>query len=346
MPTSEIIHSIVITEFDLIDGPVAKAFFPTKLDGELLKFIAKKSFAALYEADEPAQTVTLVDYATYDLKGLDHPFSWEEESRRGKVGEGAISILFEEKYDLILYKYRHDFQVHIKKFITEYLLNKNQHADQDKMNKLVEKLFNEISDRLLRLANDELNTVEPSEAFPEESLPTKFTSYTAKVIVIGDPSVGKSSMILQYTNKAFKRSYIPTIGANITGKKMIYQDKIVELVLWDLAGQSKFNRLRDQFYLGSLAAILVFDLTKLDTFMNINKWYDDLKRALKDFNDLKIILCGNKADLKENIKIPNNIIEKRAKEWNVPYFEASALTGQNVDRIFEEIVRLIFQPTQ
>jgi small GTP-binding protein len=346
MSTSEIIHSIVITEFDLIDGPVAKAFFPLKMDEDLLKFIAKKSFAALYEADEPSQTVTLVDFASYDLKGLAHPFSWEEEARRGKVGEGAISILFEEKYDLILYKYRHDFQIHIKKFITEYLLNKNQHADRDTMNKLVEKLYNEISDRLLRLANDELNSVESNNAFPEDIAPGKYTSYTAKVIVIGDPSVGKSSMILQYTNKAFKRSYIPTIGANITGKKMVYQDKIVELVIWDLAGQAKFNRLRDQFYLGSLAAILVFDLTKLDTFMNINKWYDDLKRALRDFRDLKLILCGNKADLKDQIKIPNNIIEKRAKEWNIPYFDASALTGQNVDRIFEEIVRLIFQPSE
>ncbi len=145
-------------------------------------------------------------------------------------------------------------------------------------------------------------------------------------------------MVLQFTDKAFRRSYIPTIGANITEKSIIFHDTEFQMILWDLAGQSKFQKIRSLYYNGAQCVIIVFDLTKPESFENIKNWYSDIKSNFNNFNELEVVLCGNKSDLNEEIQISEEKALNLATQLNIDYLETSALNGKNIDKIFDNMI--------
>ncbi len=156
-----------------------------------------------------------------------------------------------------------------------------------------------------------------------------------KVVVIGDGSVGKTTLILKYTEKRFRESYIPTIGVQWTVKNIEYKEYTVSLILWDIAGQDKFKLMRSNFYEGSDAVIIVFDVTSLISFDHAENW---LKEVQQYCENVPYILLGNKIDLVEERTVTQEMIEKVTQKYKFPYFETSAKTGENVIDMFNAVI--------
>jgi len=202
----------------------------------------------------------------------------------------------------------------------------------------LKKFYKKIQEFLLKLASQELQFIDDSKQFPITQEQKKEAEFAFKTIIIGDPGVGKTSMILQFTDKAFRRSYIPTIGANITEKIVYLHDTTFQMILWDLAGQSKFQKIRSLYYNGAQCVIIVFDLTKPDSFENIKNWYSDVKSNFSNFKDIEIVMCGNKCDLTDEIQISQEKAMSLANELNIGYLETSARIGKNIDKIFNDMI--------
>eukprot|EP01016_Furgasonia_blochmanni_P050153 TRINITY_DN7703_c0_g1_i4.p1 TRINITY_DN7703_c0_g1~~TRINITY_DN7703_c0_g1_i4.p1 ORF type:complete len:277 (-),score=17.77 TRINITY_DN7703_c0_g1_i4:61-891(-) len=127
----------------------------------------------------------------------------------------------------------------------------------------------------------------------------------------------------------------PTVGIDFTPRTLQLEDRVVRLQLWDTAGQERFRSLIPGYIRDSSVAIIVFDVTKKETFVNVNKWYEDV-RQLRG-SDIVIALIGNKTDQKEAREVTTEEGEKRAKELDVIFVECSAKDGANVQQVFKNI---------
>ncbi|MFX1392350.1 MAG: Rab family GTPase [Promethearchaeota archaeon] len=165
-----------------------------------------------------------------------------------------------------------------------------------------------------------------------------------KVIVIGDPSVGKTSLLTKFSTKKFNTQYIPTVGVNIVKEQLEIasnNDKIlVNLMLWDVAGQPQFYMLHKPYFNGADGMMLVFDITRSSTFSNVKNWYNTAVKY--GLSGIPRILIGNKIDLKEERKIVQPHADHLSDELNAQYFETSALTGVNVKSIFSDIATKVY----
>ncbi|NVM55186.1 MAG: GTP-binding protein [Candidatus Helarchaeota archaeon] len=165
-------------------------------------------------------------------------------------------------------------------------------------------------------------------------------TFQYKVIVAGDGGVGKTTLILKYTEKRFRESYIPTIGVQWTIKELEYQGSSIKMVLWDIAGQEEFKSMRTNFYDGSNAAIIVFDVTDLISFDHVENW---LREVQQYCGKIPFILLGNKIDLTEERKVPLEMLKSIALRLDIPYFETSAKTGESVIDMFNAVLERIRQ---
>ena len=163
-------------------------------------------------------------------------------------------------------------------------------------------------------------------------------TYQYKIIVAGDGGVGKTTLILKYTEKRFRESYIPTIGVQWTVKNVQIGEDAYKLILWDVAGQDKFRSMRANFYEGSQAAIIVFDVTNPISFDHVENWIQEVQ---ENCGKIPYIILGNKIDLVERRRIFPETLEPLLKRMNLPYFETSAKTGENVINMFTEVVQSI-----
>jgi len=164
-----------------------------------------------------------------------------------------------------------------------------------------------------------------------------------KVIVIGDPAVGKTSLLTKFAKNMFEEKYLPTVGVSILKETIELEDKdaTVTLMFWDIAGQPQFYMLHRPYYNGADGIILVFDITRSSTFSNINNWYSSAVKY--GLSGVPRILIGNKVDLKDERKIILPMAEHLSEKLNAPYFETSALTGENVKVVFQKIAELVFK---
>ncbi len=165
-----------------------------------------------------------------------------------------------------------------------------------------------------------------------------------KILVIGDPSIGKTSLLTKFTTNKFTKQYIPTVGVNIVKEQLdleVQEGKtVVSLMMWDIAGQPQFYMLHKPYFNGADGIILVFDITRSSSFSNVNNWYNtSVKYGL---SSIPRILVGNKIDLKDERKIIQPMAKHLGDKINAPYFETSALTGDNVKLIFEKIAELVY----
>ncbi len=169
--------------------------------------------------------------------------------------------------------------------------------------------------------------------------------YVFKIVVLGDAAVGKTSLINQYIEKSFKEDYKPTLGANIIRKDVTMPNikAKVRLILWDLAGQEKYNVIRSMYFQGCVGAMLVFDLTRLSTFEAIeSKWLKDFIKYVK--KEGSYILIGNKSDLKDQRAISVDDGKKYADTIKAcEYVETSAKHNENVEKGFITLVREILK---
>ncbi|MFX0076451.1 MAG: Rab family GTPase [Candidatus Hermodarchaeota archaeon] len=164
-----------------------------------------------------------------------------------------------------------------------------------------------------------------------------------KVIVIGDPAVGKTSLLTKFATNQFEEKYLPTVGVSILKETIELEDKdaTVNLMFWDIAGQPQFYMLHRPYFNGADGILLVFDTTRSSTFSNVNNWYSSAVKY--GLSGVPRILIGNKIDLKDERKIILPMAEHLSEKLNAPYFETSALTGENVKIVFHKIAELVYK---
>jgi small GTP-binding protein len=161
-----------------------------------------------------------------------------------------------------------------------------------------------------------------------------------KVIFLGDPAVGKTSLIKKYIDKNYEERYLPTIGVSITKKQVEYAGKKFTIMFWDIAGQPQFYLLHKVYYNGANGAVLIFDLTRSHTLMNLKNWYSELVKY--QLQNIPIVIVGNKSDLQGKSVIEPQI-NHLAEQLGVSHtFMTSAKTGDNVEEIFKTIAELIY----
>jgi small GTP-binding protein len=163
--------------------------------------------------------------------------------------------------------------------------------------------------------------------------------YLLKYIIIGDAAVGKSNLLLRFSQDGFKSEYQLTIGVEFGAKNLDIDNKKYRLQIWDTAGQENYRSITRAYYKNSVCAILVYDITNRDSFEHISSWVEDcLAQSPKT---VFMVLVGNKSDLSEKRKVSIEEGQQMAKNNNMIFFEASAKTGDNVDKIFEESAKEI-----
>jgi len=165
--------------------------------------------------------------------------------------------------------------------------------------------------------------------------------YIFKIVIIGDAAVGKTSLINRFVGAKFKEDYRPTLGANLLRQNVEIEvdakQFLCTLVIWDIAGQSRFELIRSLYFKGSVAGCLVYDCTRPTTFENIkNIWLNEL--LINTGSTLSFVLIGNKIDLKDSQSVLKEEGMELAQEINATEFiETSAKTGENVIHAFKSL---------
>jgi Ras-related protein Rab-5C len=163
----------------------------------------------------------------------------------------------------------------------------------------------------------------------------KSGEYAFKLVLGGDGAVGKTSMVHRYVENEFASDYKSTIGTSIMKKECKFKEleSAVRFVIWDLAGQAQFKRVRQSYLANAEAGILVYDVTNRSSFENIeNNWYVEIKKASPN---IALILVGNKIDLVSERVVSRDEGEGLAQKLRVTYFETSAKTGENINDAFK-----------
>jgi len=162
-----------------------------------------------------------------------------------------------------------------------------------------------------------------------------------KILLLGDPMVGKTCFLMRYTDNNFVENSITTVGLDYKIKFVKLQnEKILKLQLWDTAGQDKFKSITQNYYKGAHGIILMYDITCIRSFNNIRNWIISIKNS-SDVN-VKILLIGNKIDCTDLREVPKQDGEKLAKEYNIIFFEVSAKTNTNIDDAILQICSTIY----
>ena len=172
-----------------------------------------------------------------------------------------------------------------------------------------------------------------------------------KIVLLGEGAVGKTALRHRYLGQSFKADYSMTIGADFAVKRVELDGSEVVAQIWDLAGQVRFQTVRELYYQGSAGALIVFDITRPDTFQKVPNWIDELIKNNKS-NKSKVvpmILIGNKGDLRETSS--ETILRETAEQYatdlsnwaelGVTYIETSAKHGKNVEEAFIALLRNI-----
>ena len=157
-----------------------------------------------------------------------------------------------------------------------------------------------------------------------------------KLVMIGDSGVGKTNILSRYINNEFSSITKATVGVEFFSTIIKKNNKLIKLQIWDTAGQERYKSITSAYYKGAKGAFVVYDITKMKTFKNLDKWITELKANGNE--DIYIILIGNKLDLEKNREVMTNDVKRKAEELKVGYFETSALDGSNIEHAFDVIV--------
>ncbi len=167
--------------------------------------------------------------------------------------------------------------------------------------------------------------------------------YHYKVLLIGPWGAGKTSLIRKYVEEKFTEDYLPTIGASVMVKEIIYNvqgaDVQVSLTIWDIAAQDTFKLMRSVFYAGAYGAFIVADLSRIQSFEQAQEWAEDLRVKVPE---CPIIFLANKSDL-EYFLDDKFIQEIADKMGAVKLFKTSALNGENVQEAFRYLTSIMIK---
>ena len=168
--------------------------------------------------------------------------------------------------------------------------------------------------------------------------------YLFKIIVLGDCAVGKSNILSKYNKNIFNKSSKSTIGVELITKFYKFENKIIKVNIWDTAGQERFTSMITTYYKGAKGALLVYDITRRNTFNNIDNWLKELVSINSE--RISIVLIGNKSDLTLLRKVSKNEAQLKADKYGIKFYETSALDSYNIKFAFEDLIKDIFYKTK
>jgi small GTP-binding protein len=190
----------------------------------------------------------------------------------------------------------------------------------------------------LNTDDPELDIVDDKEDFIAKSQMDikNLEVFEFKIILVGDPGVGKTSIMTKFVSNEFQNTYLSTIGVEFKSKEIhINNNTCARLKIWDTCGQEKFRAITRQYFKNSEGVFVVFDLTNKETIKKLDIWMKDIKDNID--NDYFIFLIGNKSDVKDR----DLTIAEEAKQFainkKINYYEVSAKTGSGIYNIFEKM---------
>ncbi|MHA1376943.1 MAG: Rab family GTPase [Candidatus Helarchaeota archaeon] len=316
-------------------GPECKFDYPEKyFDLYKLNIIPIKTTTVLTgEEGRVPEKLSIIPFTKYEILAIVHYFEVENSSSRGGVIDSNITVLFNEKYSSIIYKYSEQFEPLLKE-LAKKINQCEQINNQLKIRNLLEEMYSTLLKNLASLRDAEKKAI--------NRIRDEKPHYRAKVVVIGDAGVGKTTMLLKYVDEAFQESYLPTIGVNLSNKDVWVRDKKIRLNIYDIAGQERFQLTRRIFYEGLEAVLIVFDVTNNDSFIHVDNWIKDVSSAIYP-QKLKGLLIGNKIDLKDTRKITKQAADDVAKKYNLASMEISAKTGENINETFKKLAEKLIK---
>ena len=163
-------------------------------------------------------------------------------------------------------------------------------------------------------------------------------NYIIKLLTLGDTEVGKTSIVLRYSDDKFHQNKISTIGVDFKVKMITKGNEKIKISIYDTAGQERFKNIVKHYYKGANGILLIYDISNRNTFEKLQFWLDDLK-VNADIDNLFIYLVGNKNDKVEEREVSFEEGNKFAKEKNLPFIEVSAKTGENINQLFDDMIK-------
>ena len=159
-----------------------------------------------------------------------------------------------------------------------------------------------------------------------------------KILILGDMSVGKTTLLLKYIDNYTPELYISTLGIDYKTKNIVYNNTNIILQIWDTAGQEKFQVVTKSFVKGSDGIIYMYDITQKQSFINIKRWLEDTE----DYSlRAKKIIVGNKIDMEERREVTEEMKNKLLNEIDIDLVEISAKKDRNVNEVFDKLVKII-----
>ena len=170
--------------------------------------------------------------------------------------------------------------------------------------------------------------------------------YLYKIILIGDSGVGKSNIVLRFTENDYTKIVQPTIGIDFRAKTLTLDNDKVRVHIWDTAGQERFKSISASYYRLVEAIIIVFDLTKKESFNNIDRWISAIENTSdKDLTDMELLIIGNKSDLADKV-VSNEEIKQLHDKYSFVYIETSAKNNVGIDNGLSELIKRVHKKNQ
>ena len=165
--------------------------------------------------------------------------------------------------------------------------------------------------------------------------------YKLKVVIVGDSGVGKTNLIKRFVTNSFNQNSKATVGVEFLSKSYRINDQVFKIEMWDTAGQERYKSITAAYYKGAKGALIVYDITQKTTFENISKWMTEIKE--KSSKDMKVMIIGNKTDLKDERQVTTEEASLKAQDLGAPIMETSALDASNVKEAFYDLMKEMYK---
>ena len=171
---------------------------------------------------------------------------------------------------------------------------------------------------------------------------SEMSTKSYKVLLLGNSYVGKTCILLRFSEDTYKDDYEVTIGLNYRIKTLKIDNNPIRMQIWDTSGEEKFKAIAKNFYRGAHGVLLIYDICEKNSFLDVKSWIEQIIENT-DNDDLVMILCGNKCDMEKERNISKNEGENLANSYKIPFFECSAKENINIDEIFNTMAKNIYE---
>lgn len=164
--------------------------------------------------------------------------------------------------------------------------------------------------------------------------------YLFKIVLIGDSAVGKSNLLARFAKNEFTIDSKPTLGVEFACRTIVSENKQIKVQIWDTAGQERYKAITTAYYRGAVGALLVYDITRMNSFVNVARWLEELRDHASP--DLAVMLVGNKCDLNNLRTVKKEDANGFAERNGLQFIETSAMDNKNVEVAFQNLIDQIY----